>query len=153
MSRQRLNAVQIAEFFAIAGQRRDAAESERIEAIDNLLHELRLQIEQYRKGERSEIDHLLMQGIKEWGLQIFAQADPVLALARFLGKRQKPGKRAKYSDRDFSIALAVITRREDGMTVEKACELVAADYGLDDETIRKIFRRRNKEVRAARHQI
>jgi hypothetical protein len=178
MSRKRLNTVQIAELLAIAGSRRDATESERIQAVNRLLDEFRLQIEEYRKREytfrqrrsshklrknsprdivdprlRNAIDPLLIQGIQEWGLAIFAQAHPIQALARFLGKKQRPGKRAKNAGRDFSIAHAVVLKMKDGMTLEDAAASVAADYRpklkLDADTIRKIYVRKQKEVRAA----
>jgi hypothetical protein len=47
----------------------------------------------------------------------------------------------------------VLTKRESGVTFEKATALIAADYNLEADTVRKIYLRRNKEVRAARHQI
>jgi hypothetical protein len=151
MSQQRLNLAQIAELLTIS--RRYANDRECIEAVKNLVCEYQWQIAEYKRGERAVIDPLLLQGIGDWGRYVFAQAKPEIALARFLGKRQGPGKRAKYTDRDFFIALAVITKMEGGMTLEKAIELVATDYGLEFDTIKKIYARRRKEARAARHQI
>jgi hypothetical protein len=118
-----------------------------------LICEYQLQIAEYKRGERKVIDALLMQGIGDWGRYIFAQPNPEMVLGRFLGKRQKPGKRAKYTDRDFLITHAVITKMEGGMRRDKAVELVAAEYGLEDDTIKEIYDRRKKEVRAARHLI
>jgi hypothetical protein len=168
MDRQRLNRLQIAELFAIAsGRRRGTSESEQIEAANKLHCELRLQIAEFQRPnplwfwqdepfwvfDERKIDPLLNQLIADWGRYIFAQENPTFEVARFFGKRKKPGKRAKNMDRDFSIAGAVVTKMESGMRFEEACEEVASHYGLKDGTIKKIYVRRNKEVRAARHQI
>jgi hypothetical protein len=158
VSGDRLNTAQIAELLAIAGLRRDATESERIEAINSLLCEYRLQIEEYRKDKRGVIDPLLLQGIGDWGRRIFAEATPVLTLARFLGK-QKPGRRAspERAARDISVTLAVIDRMDRGITLEEASELVAAAYtprkvgkslSLKADTVRKIYIRNETEQRA-----
>jgi hypothetical protein len=150
MSQQRLNTEQIARLLIIS--RGYTTDRECIEAVKSLICEYHLQIAEFKKRERDVIDPLLMQGIGEWGRYIFAQPNPEIALGRFLGKRQKPGKRAKNIDRNFSITLAVLTKRESGVTFEKATALIAADYNLEADTVRKIYLRRNKEVRAARHQ-
>jgi hypothetical protein len=125
VSPQRINAAQIAELLAIAGSRRDANDSERVEAIKSLLCEYREQISEYQKHERGAVHPLLMQGIEDWGRRIFADANPTLALERFLGERTKPGKRAKNRDRDLSIALAVVIRETRGTKVREAIEAVA----------------------------
>jgi hypothetical protein len=147
VSNQRLNSLQIAEFLAVAGSRRDATESERIEAVKNLLFEYRLQITEYKSGQRSGIDPILEQGITEWGRRIFADPNPTLALARFLGQSQERGKRAKHSDRDLSIALAV-TIRGRGSNIAKAVETVASLCGLKRNTVMKIYSRRKTEAKA-----
>jgi hypothetical protein len=151
MSQQRFNTAQIANLLAIS--RPYATDRKCIEAVKSLLCEYHLQIAEYKKGQRGVVDPLLMQGIGDWGRYIFAQANPEIALARFLGKREKPGKRAKNTDRDFTITGAVVAKMENGMTLEEASPLIAAEYKLKADTVRKIYVRRNKEVRAARHQI
>jgi hypothetical protein len=158
VSGHRLNATEITELLAIAGSRRDATESERIEAVNSLLREYRLQIAEYRRDKRSSIDPILLQGIEDWGRRIFAEANPVVALARVLGK-QKPGKRAspERAARDISVTLAVIDLMGRGTTLEEASELVAADYtprkvgkrlSLKADSIRKIYIRNKTEQRA-----
>ena len=148
MSNQRLNSLQIAEFLAVAGSRRDATESERIEAVKKILFEYRLQITEYKGSQRSEIDPILEQGIAEWGRRIFADPNPTRTLARFLGHSQKRGKRAKHSDRDLSIALAVAIRERRGSNVAKAVEAVASHYRLKRDTVMKIYSRRKIEAKA-----
>ena len=154
----RLNAAQIAELMAVAASRRDATKSERIEAVNSLLCEYRLQIAEYRRDERNVIDPLLLQGIEDWGRRIFAEADPVLTLARFLGK-QRPGKRVspERADRNISVTLAVIDLMDRGTTLEEASERVAADYSpqkvgkrlsLKADLVRKIYIRNETEQRA-----
>jgi hypothetical protein len=158
VSGDRLNAAQIAELMAIADLRRDATESERTEAVNSLLREYRLQIAEYRRGKRSVIDPLLLQGIGSWGRRIFAEATPVPALARFLGK-QKRGKRAspERAARNISVTLAVIDLMNRGTTLEEAAVLVAADYtprkvgkklSLKADSVRKIYIRNETEQRA-----
>src|SRR5262249_509724 len=110
-------------------------------------------IEEFKKKERAEVDPLLMQGVGEWGRYIFAQANPEITLARFLGKRQKPGKRTKNTDCDRDIAAAVVVKMDSGMTLENAVADVAADFSLGEDTIKKIYARKRKEVRASRHEI
>src|SRR5262249_47815775 len=115
MSRERsdppLDGAQIAELFATANSLcPDTSEHDRIEAVGRLLREFHLQIEQYQRKERTEIDRLLERGIADWGLKIFAQKDPLLALAKFLGKKQRRGKRAKNAERDRSITAAVLSK-------------------------------------------
>ena len=163
MSQERLTTAQIAGLFAIAEGRCDATEIEPTEAANKLHCEFRLQIAEFQRPNplwfwqiepfRFLIDPLLDQGIAGWGRRMFAQENPTLAVARFLGKRQKPGKRAKNAKRDFSITRAVVTKMEGGMTLDDATDLVAPDYKLEADTVRKIYLRRRKEVRAARHRI
>jgi hypothetical protein len=143
VNRQRLNRAQIAELLAVARLQRHATESERIEAVKYLLCEYRLQIAEFRRPrplwfwqvepfrvfDERVIDPLLEQGIEQWGRWVFAQAKPVLALARFLGERKKPGKRAKYTERNFAIALAVINKMEGGMTLEEAAQALSISEG------------------------
>jgi hypothetical protein len=69
------------------------SETERIQAVNELLDEYRSQVEQ--SADKKINDPLLWQGIKDWGLRIFAKRDPVLALERLLGLRHARGKRAK----------------------------------------------------------
>jgi hypothetical protein len=158
--------MEIAALLPIADSRCDATKSEQIEAANKLLSEFRLQISEFQRSSplwfwqlepyfrfRTEIDPLLDQWIANLGRQTCADPNPLIALARFLGKRKKPGKRAKNTDRDFSITLAVVTKMESGVTLEEATALIAADYKLEADTVRKIYLRRYKEVRAARHQI
>jgi len=151
MSPQRLNAEQIPGLLTIS--RRYSTDRECIEAVQALVREYQLQIAECRKGERDEVDRLLVQGVGDWGCHIFAQPNPEIALARFLGTRQKPGKRIKNTDRDRSIAAAIVTAMEGGMTLEEAAAAVAADFRLGEDAIKKIYARKRKEVKAARHQI
>jgi hypothetical protein len=150
--RRRFNSLQVAELLAIAsGRRRKTSEGERIEAARRIWHEYRLQVAEYRDGEREVVDPILMQAVGGWGLDIFAQADPDWALVRFLGLRQRPGKRAKNEERNGSITLAMINHLEASMTVADATELVAEAYGLSSATVRKIYYRRRTEITTSRH--
>ncbi len=147
--RDNLPSIRIAELFAVANETRNATESERVEAVNELLSEFRLQLEQYRTGETTHIDPLLVQGIKNWGSRIFAKPDPILALERFLGARQRRGKRVKNTDRDFQIAVAVVEKMKSGMTLENAAEAVAWDYRpLEGDSIKKIYTRNHREAKA-----
>jgi hypothetical protein len=150
MSHQRLKTAQISDLFAIAGyMRRNTTEVERVEAVNSLLGEYLLQIEEFKRGERDALDPLLREGIEDWGRRIFAQEDPVTALARFLGKRQRPGKRAKHTARDFNIAVAVVIKMKDGMPLEEAASVIAAEHpSLKEETIRKIYVQNQKAAKA-----
>jgi hypothetical protein len=130
---------------------RAALERERVEAVEKLLCEFRLQIEEFKKKERAEVAPLLMQGIGDWGRYIFAQDDPEDALARFMG-RPRPGKRAKNKERDVLIAGDVATKMDGGMTLEEAADEVAEKYRLESDAVVKIYTRNKIEGRAARHQ-
>jgi hypothetical protein len=134
----------------LGGKPSGGNESRRIEAVNLLVSEYQLQVAEYKRKERAEIDPLLLQGIKEWGLYIFAQENPEIALARFLGKKQKPGKRATNTERHRDIALAVIEEMDGGAKFEKAIESVATEYGLEVDTVKKIYGRWRKELRADR---
>jgi hypothetical protein len=151
MSQQRLNAEQIARLLTIS--RRHSTDPGCIEAVQHLVCEYQSQIAEHKRGERAVVDQLLMQGVGDWGRHIFAQPNPEIALARFLGTKQKPGKRIKNTERDRSIAAAVVTTMEGGMTLEKAAAEVAEDYGLSTERVIAIYARKSKEVRARRHEI
>ena len=146
--RDNLRSIRVAELFAVANQTQDATEPERVEAVNELLSEFRLQWEQYGREEIAQIDPLLVQGIKLWGCQIFAKINPVLALEKLLGARQKRGKRAKNTDRDFQIAVAVLDKMKSKLSLEEASEAVASDYNLDGDSIRKIYNRNHREAKA-----
>jgi hypothetical protein len=60
------------------------------------------------------IDPLLLQGLKAWAFRIFLQPNSISALERLLGIRRRPGKRAKNTDRDFWIAVAVAGKMKPG---------------------------------------
>jgi hypothetical protein len=60
------------------------------------------------------IDPLLVQGLKAWVFRIFLQPNSISALERLLGIRRRPGKRAKNTDRDFWIAVAVAGKMKPG---------------------------------------
>ena len=148
MCRQRLNTEQIARLLAIS--RRYSTDPECIEAVQHLVCEYQLQIEEYKKDERDVVDALLMQGVGDWGRYIFAQLNPEIALARFLGTKQKPGKRTKNTDRNRDIAAAEVTKMDGGMTLEDAIVDVAAAFRLGEDAVKKIYVRNRKGVRAAR---
>jgi hypothetical protein len=126
-----------------------AYEPERIEAIESLSCEYRLQLTECKEGERAEIDPLLLQGIKGWGLYLFAQPDPQLAIAIFLGKKQKPGKKSINTARDRDIASAVLDKMNGGMTMENAVAAVAAAYELSEDRVKEIYLDSREEAKAA----
>ena len=163
----------IAELFAIASEDPIASkrrcvhgkriepitEGERVQAVSELLREFRAQIVRFGRNEITHIDRLLEQGIKDWGLRIFAAKNPVLALEKLLGTRQKRGKRAsaKIADRDFQIAVDVVKEMREKtsektwrkrMGLEKAAEAVAQKYRLGAERIQKIYKRHRVAARA-----
>jgi hypothetical protein len=143
------SSLRISTLFAVANGRQDASEVERLEAVNELLREFRLQCEQYRQKEINSIDRLLVQGIKNWSFRIFIQPDPMVALARFLGKKQPPGKRAKDADRNFAIAKAVHKKMQAGMNLENATDATQAEYpSLNADTIKKIYVRSHKMVQS-----
>ena len=171
----RLPPTQIAELFAVVNGHREASESERCEAIAQLLREFRSQCEQagreiddYEKTRAAVvgtaeaapmitaacitaeldalapgrlIDPLLVQGVKAWAFQIFRQPNPIAALEKLLGIRRRRGKRAKNTERDFWIAVAVAEKMKSDMTLEKASYEIAEAWGLKDENVRKIYTR------------
>jgi hypothetical protein len=144
-----LASIRIATLFGIANQNCNASESDRREAINELLREFRSQMERYGRGEITHIDLLLVQGIKDWGFRIFSKENPILALEKFLGTRQRRGKRAKNTDRNFRIAVAVVERMQSGMSLEDAAEAVAYDYKpLVGDSIKKIYTRNATEAKA-----
>ena len=109
--------------------------------------------EQRRQPERrkpAQVDPFLMQGIKDWGLRIFAKRDPVLALERLLGLRRPRGKRAKNTERDLQIAVAVLTKMKLGMSLDDAAAYVAENcrFGLGVESIAKIYNRTHRKAKS-----
>jgi hypothetical protein len=178
----RLPPTQIAELFAVVNGHREASESERCEAIAQLLREFRSQCEQagreiddYEKTRAAVvgtaeaapmitaacitaeldalapgrlIDPLLVQGVKAWAFQIFRQPNPIAALEKLLGIRRRRGKRAKNTERDFWIAVAVAEKMKSDMTLEKASYEIAEAWGLKDENVRKIYTRNLVEAKA-----
>jgi hypothetical protein len=131
---------------------------------------LRLYRWQWKRVERKElasVHPLVWQTVNDWGFRIFAAPDPILALEHFLGARQRPGKRARLetAERDFEIAVAVFKKMNTSispknapsgarvvaakrMSLEKAAKEVASEYGLERETVQKIYKLHRKEVRA-----
>src|SRR6516165_10587557 len=93
------------------------------------LHDIyRVQTNEFRRGERGEIDRELWQWATMWLHRVFENPDPVIAMAEFLGRKRKPGKRSKNTDRDFDIAVAVAKKMMlSGLTLEKAVFAVAED--------------------------
>ena len=159
-----LPSLRIAELFVIANENPDASkrrrvqgrrieqitERERAAAVRKLLREFRTQKEQFGRNEIAQIDPLLVQGIRDWGSRIFAAEEPVLALEELLGKRRKRGKRAsaKTADRDSQIVRDMLERMRSGMSLEKAAEALAPDYGIGPESIAKIYKRGHKAAKA-----
>jgi hypothetical protein len=101
-------------------------------------------------GSPPQIDRLLLQGIRSWGLGIFAAENPALALERLLGTRQKRGKsqRAETASRNRQITLALMDKMRSGMSLEKAAEALASDYRIEPESIASIYKREHKAVKA-----
>jgi hypothetical protein len=96
-----------------------------------------------------------MQGIKDWGLRIFAKRDPVLALESLLGLRHPRGKRAKNTERDFQIAVEVLETRKrmsleekKRVSLERAAEAVAQKYELECEYVLKLYKQNRLPARA-----
>jgi len=143
-----MNSQRVAELFAIANQNLDAPERSRRIAVNQLLDEFRLQAQRLGRSEATRIDPLLVQGIKDWGFRIFLNTNPVMALETLLGAREKRGKRAKNTERDFRIAIAVFGKMRLGLSLERAAEAVAADYGLEPDSIIKIWKRNKIEAKA-----
>lgn len=147
--RENLPSIRIALLFAVSNKSREASESERLDAVNELLREFRSQWGQLGQGEIARIDPLLVQGIKDWGYRIFSKPNPILALEKFLGTRQRRGKRAKNTDRNFQIAVAVAQKMKSGMSFEDAADAVASDYKpLEADSIRKIYTRNAIEAKA-----
>ena len=146
-----LTQIQIIELLGIANGNCDATVVERQEARKDLLSEFQWQWEQLDLKQIMQIDPLLVQGMKDWGFRIFAEPDPVLALEIFLGVRQRPGKRAKNADRNSQITVDVIEKMSAGITLATACVDVAPKYGLEPESIEKIYKRYRVAVKS--HQI
>jgi hypothetical protein len=185
----RLPSIRIAELFAVANGNREASESERREAIAQLIGEFRSQCEQAAReikdhkktraafigeaeaagtipvaritdlkitagkitteldalGAGPVIDPLLVQGLKAWAFRIFLQSNSISVLERLLGIRRRPGKRAKNTDRDFPIAVAVAAKMKSGMTLENASYEVAEKHWLQADNVSKIYTR-NREA-------
>jgi hypothetical protein len=101
-------------------------------------------------GQRPLIDPLLVQGVKDWGFRIFSKESRILELElqKFLGVGSRRGKRAKYTERDFRIAVAVAEKMQLGSTLENASCAIAESFGLEPESIRKIYVRNSGEAKA-----
>jgi hypothetical protein len=131
------------------------AEAERVQAVNEFLGEFRSQREQFANGEIDGIDPLLIQGIRDWGLRIFAEPDPSLALKTLLGLRRPRGKRTKNSERDFEMVVAVLETRErmtleekKRVSLERAAEAVAQEYKLECEYVLKLYKQNRLAARA-----
>jgi hypothetical protein len=172
----RLTSIQIAERFAVANEiRGNTSESERREAVAELLSEFQAQCQHAQReiedhqvalaaavtttaawtaaeldalGQGPLIDRLLVQGIKNWGFRILSQPDPIAALEKLLGTRRRRGKRAKNTERDFWIAVAVAEKMNSGTTLEKASFEVAETSGLEAGNVNKIYTRNLVEAKA-----
>jgi hypothetical protein len=136
----------VAELFGIANGLAGATERRRRIAVKQLLREYRLQIGRFQKTGR--IDPFLVQGIEDWGRKILSKANPVMALQELLGAREKRGKRAKNTERDFGIAVAVVREMSSGLSLERASEAVAANYQLEPDSVAKIYKRNHIEAKA-----
>jgi hypothetical protein len=88
MPRKRLGTEEISD---LALRARHGTESDRVKAVTELVEEFRSQIGAYRKNASDEIDPLLLQTINEFGLRIFAEDNPALAVERLLGKNTRGG--------------------------------------------------------------
>jgi hypothetical protein len=132
------------------------AEAERVQAVNELLREFSSQLKQFANGEIDGIDPLLIHGIKDWGLRIFAERDPVLAVKALLGQRRPRGKRPKNSERHFQIALALLETRKrmrleekKRVSLEKAAGAVAQEYKLKSgEYVLKLYKQNQRAARA-----
>jgi hypothetical protein len=168
----------IAELLAVANGQREASDSERHEAVAELLSEFRCQfkeagreIDNYEKAREaavnkakgdadgitaaldaltagSPIDPLLVQGVKIWALRIFSQQNPVAALKELLGAQRRRGKRPRNEDRNFWISVAVAKKMKSGMRLDDAAYVVAEDYDLEGDSIKKIYKRNHREAKA-----
>jgi hypothetical protein len=144
----------ISELIAVANlQVNNVTECERIAAIEILLSEYRTEVDQYKSGVIGEVDRLLSQSIENWALQIFAQPDPVAALAVFLGRKRQRGKRAKNIDRDFEIAVEVAKMMFDGETLDNASAAVAErlierGIKISAERVENIYKANRVEAKA-----
>jgi hypothetical protein len=101
----------------------------------------RQQADEFRRGQRKSIDPLLVQQVGTWGLQIFADPDPVEAMARLLG-RPKPGKRAdaNIAERDVQITKEVIQLMDSkDMSLNAAAIEIGKKYYRDSQTIKGIY--------------
>jgi hypothetical protein len=138
--------------FFLADPRSGTPEAERMAAVDALLNLLRTEVGEYKRGERSDIDRPLISGFTSVGLRIFAQLDPLAALAEFLGRKRKRGKRSKNTERDFAIAVEVAKRIYDGMSLDDAAVAVAerlkGTVDLSPERIENIYKANSKAARA-----
>ena len=136
--------------------------SERAAAAVELAGEFRAQVEAYRKharvrrdggdGRVFEIDPLLLQVIDELGRRVLAEADPVLALERLLG-RQGSEQSAKTTARDRDIARAVVNKLDGGSALEQAVTETAKAFGQSADEVRTIYVNGRIEAKAAQHQI
>jgi hypothetical protein len=124
-------------------------ESERIRAANTLLDLLRTQVSELKRGERTNIDPPLITAINCIGMRVLTDEDPIDALARLLGRKNKPGKRAKNTDRDFEIAIDVASKMYDGMSLDDACVAIAEPRKLSPERVENIYKADRKAARTA----
>jgi hypothetical protein len=132
----------------LADTRSGRPEAERLAALEQLLTLHRIQVEEFKRGEREIIDPPLYNAIVSFGVRIFAQADPLDAMAKFLGRKRERGKRGKNSRRDFDIALKVVEKKFTGISLEDAAVAVAKDFGLSPERIENIYKTNHKAAKA-----
>jgi hypothetical protein len=133
----------------LADPKSGTPEHERIAALKAALDVLRRQVGEFRDGQRKLINPVLTQQIGVWGLQIFAAADPLEAMARFLGRKQPRGKRAKNTDRDLQIAVEVARKNMlEHMPLTKAIVAVGKSRHRSPERIDRIYKVHRKAARA-----
>ena len=130
----------------------ETSKKERIIAIETLLRLYHTQIKEFERKERDAIDKYLMQTFATFGLRIFAKSDPLMAMAEFLGRKEKRGKRAKNTVRDFELAVEVAQRMADGNSLDDAAFAVADahkdDLNLSAERIENIYKANRSDARA-----
>jgi hypothetical protein len=129
-----------------------SAQRQQVAARQKLFVIHRDQARQIEKGERDEIDRELLQWITMCLRRIAANVDPVVAMAEFLGRKRKRGKREKNTDRHFEIAVAVAKKMMlSGLSLEKAVFAVAEDMGeaaLSFGWIEAIYKKYRRWARA-----
>jgi hypothetical protein len=141
----------ISELETMAYRRPGYSEAERVAAAQELLAIYRSQFNERTAERRREIEAALLQAINGLGQFIFAQPDPCVAMARFLGAKQKRGKRAKNQARDFELSLEVEKYRRAGLSLEQALERISAESKnpiLSTARIKNVHKRHKKEAAA-----